>query len=597
MYLVIDNYDSFTYNIVQYLAELTDEAVRVFRNDAVTIDDIRSMHPDGIIISPGPGRPEDAGISVEAVREFAGKIPILGVCLGHQAIAYAYGCPIVRSRHIMHGKLDTVSTDGRGLFRSIPRKTVFTRYHSLAADRTALTDHPELEVTARAADGEIMGIRHRVHTVEGVQFHPESIASEEGKKVLKNFLNYSREPFDVSFYLNRVIGGGSLERKDAADFMDELTEGNLNNSQIAAFLTALNAKGFTAEEIAGCAEILRRKRVPFVSDRPLLDTCGTGGDGLGTFNFSSCAALVCAACGASVAKHGNRAVSSKSGSADFYQSLGISISLKPERAQELLQQTSFAFLFAPHYHSAMRFAGPVRKELGMKTIMNVLGPLANPGESEYQMLGVYDKALMERIAEAGAALGMKRVMTVHGEDGEDEMSVTGPTFCCLITTDAGKASGSIEAAGKIKTAGTAEKAGTAETSKEFFTIAPEDFGLRRFPAEAVRGGSPEENAAVARLIFGYTVEETLIAAGADPDDADGLAGFVRELNDEVLQAVKTSVILNSGAALFVAEAAESIAEGVKLAQKALENGEVRRKMEQISAVSQKLAAAAVTAEG
>jgi anthranilate synthase/phosphoribosyltransferase len=291
-----------------------------------------------------------------------------------------------------------------------------------------------------------------------------------------------------------------------------------------------------------------------------------------------------------VAKHGNRAVSSKSGSADFYQSLGISISLKPVQAQELLQQTSFAFLFAPHYHSAMRFAGPVRKELGMKTIMNVLGPLANPGESEYQMLGVYDKALMERIAAAGTALGMKRVMTVHGEDGEDEMSVTGPTSCCLITTDAGKAAGGKEAAdGKEpadggETMDGGEKAGKAEISKEFFTAAPEDFGLRRFPAEAIRGGSPEENAAVARLIFGYSIEETLTAAGADPDDA-------------VLQAVKTSVVLNGGAALFVAEAAESIAEGVKLAQNALESGEVRRKMEQISAVSQKLAAAAVTAEG
>ena len=159
MYVIIDNYDSFTHNLYQYLCELSGAPVKVFRNDKITVDELAAMEPAGIIISPGPGRPEEAGISVEVIRRFAGTIPLLGVCLGHQAIGCAYGAQVVQAHRVVHGKTDDISLDGKGLFRGLPRSAKFTRYHSLALDAAALP--PELEVTARSGDGEIMGVRHR----------------------------------------------------------------------------------------------------------------------------------------------------------------------------------------------------------------------------------------------------------------------------------------------------------------------------------------------------------------------------------------------------------------------------------------------------
>lgn len=185
MILMLDNYDSFTWNLVQYLGEL-GAGVKVVRNDQVSLDDIESLTPEGIVISPGPCTPSEAGISVPLVRRFAGKVPLLGVCLGHQAIGQAFGARIVRAQRVMHGKLSSVVHDGRGVFAGIPSPFAATRYHSLAIERASLP--PELDVTATSEDGEIMAVRHRELAVEGVQFHPEAILTEHGKRVLANFL-------------------------------------------------------------------------------------------------------------------------------------------------------------------------------------------------------------------------------------------------------------------------------------------------------------------------------------------------------------------------------------------------------------------------
>ena len=185
MLLMIDNYDSFTYNLVQYLGELGAD-VRVARNDAITLDEIETLAPTGIVISPGPCTPNEAGISVPLIRRFAGEIPILGVCLGHQAIGQAFGGRIVRSERVMHGKLSPIAHDSEGVFAGLPSPFRATRYHSLAIDRATLP--PMLAVTATADDGEIMGVRHREFAVEGVQFHPEAILTEHGKRLLDNFL-------------------------------------------------------------------------------------------------------------------------------------------------------------------------------------------------------------------------------------------------------------------------------------------------------------------------------------------------------------------------------------------------------------------------
>ena len=192
MLLMIDNYDSFTYNLVQYLGELGAD-VRVARNDAITLDEIETLAPAGIVISPGPCTPNEAGISVPLIRRFAGEIPILGVCLGHQSIGQAFGGRIVRSERVMHGKLSPIAHDGQGVFAGLPSPFRATRYHSLAIDRATLP--PMLAVTAIAEDGEIMGVRHRELAVEGVQFHPEAILTEHGKRLLDNFLRArEREP-------------------------------------------------------------------------------------------------------------------------------------------------------------------------------------------------------------------------------------------------------------------------------------------------------------------------------------------------------------------------------------------------------------------
>ena len=188
MLLMIDNYDSFTYNLVQYLGELGAD-VRVVRNDAITLDEVAALKPAQIVVSPGPCTPSEAGISVPLIQRFAGQIPILGVCLGHQSIGQAFGGRIVRAQHVMHGKVSPITHDGRGVFAGLPSPFIATRYHSLAIEPSSLP--PTLEVSARADDGEIMGVRHRTSAVEGVQFHPEALLTEHGMRLLANFLRMS----------------------------------------------------------------------------------------------------------------------------------------------------------------------------------------------------------------------------------------------------------------------------------------------------------------------------------------------------------------------------------------------------------------------
>jgi anthranilate synthase/phosphoribosyltransferase len=535
MILIIDNYDSFTYNLYQYLCELAGEEVRVVRNDRISLQEVEELAPSRLVLSPGPGRPEEAGITLEAVRRFAGRIPILGVCLGHQAIAQAFGARIVQARRIVHGKTEQVNLDGRGLFRGIPLPATVTRYHSLVVDPESVPE--ELEVTATSLDGEIMGLRHRQHAVEGVQFHPESVGTPLGKRLLANFLAYKREPFPAAQLLARVLSRVDLSFLEMEEFMEELTDGNLNGSQIAGFLVGLNAKGYSPREIAGAVSVLRRKKTPFRASGPLLDTCGTGGDGIGTFNISSLAALTAAACGARVAKHGNRAVSSASGSADFFQALGLPTELPPTQAERLLEATGFAFLFAPLYHPAMRHAAQVRRELGMKTILNLVGPLANPAEARFQLIGVFAEGLCRPVAEAAGLLGVERAMVVHGLDGQDEISVTGPTR--VLSLEAGQIRESL--------------------------FEPSSLGLEAYPLEALRVDSVAGNAEIARRL---------------------LAG------EEEPAAIRHAVLLNAGAALAVAGLAGGIEEGYRRAREALEGGEVRAKLEQILAAASELAAVA-----
>jgi anthranilate synthase/phosphoribosyltransferase len=529
--IIIDHFDSFTYNLAQMLRSVVADEVRVVRSDAFAVGDFDGADVDGIILSPGPGRPEEYPASIELALRHAGRKPILGVCLGHEIIVAAFGGVIRKARRVMHGKTDEMLLDGRGCFRNIPSPSSFMRYHSLIAD-------PELPSCLEAcawsrADGDVMAVRHREYQIEGVQFHPESVGSESGRKVVENFFNYRREPFPTRQTLSRLLAGESIGRDAARAFMLEAAEGNLTDAQTAGFLCAFEAKGATAEEIAGCASVLAEKCVPFVANVPTLDIVGIGGDNKGSFNLSSMASLVAAACGQAVAKHGGRAVSSFCGSADFFAELGYPLALPPRAAERLLEKTGFAFLFAPVYHSAMKHATTARRQLAVRTLMNLLGPLTNPAKARYQLLGVPDVGLLHPMADAAMLLGTGRVMTIRSEDGMDEISCAAPTRCVLAENG----------------------------ERREFVFDPAEAGVTGRLSDSLKGGTAEDNAAIARRLL-------------DGDEAEG---------------VMDAVCLNAGAGLFVAERAGDIADGFRQAKAAFADGRVKRTLAEIIAAANELA--------
>lgn len=534
MIAFIDNKDSFTFNIVQSLERVSGDCVKVFRSEEASVEEIDAEKPSHIIIGPGPGTPQEAGISIEAIKHFAGKIPILGICLGHQAIGAAFGANIVGAKYIRHGIVEEIKTDGRGIFRNIGPKGNFTRYHSLVVEEKSLP--PDFEISARAKDGDIMGIRHKSMVIEGVQFHPESIASEKGDALFKAFLNYSRENISHVLILNQLIDQKKpLSREQTANFISELTDGTMDEKIASSVLTAMASRGLpTADEMSGAAQVMLAKKTKFpLESQGLAEIVGTGGDGKGSFNISSMSALVASSCGQAMAKHGNRAVSSKSGAADFFEALGINIMAKPEKTAELIKKTGFGFLMAPVYHSAMRFAAPIRKALGIKTIFNVLGPLLNPANAEFEVLGVYSKELLKDYAHAAKSLGAKRVMVVNSVDGYDEISP------CAITN-----------VYQIDEKG----------NENQYMIDPANFGITDADENELYGGNGMDNAKLALEV----------------------------LNGGGRKTIRYAVGLNAGAVLYLCGKARTLKDGYKMALDALDSGKAMAKLKEIQKASEEL---------
>ena len=539
MIAFIDNKDSFTFNIVQSLERVSGQKVQVFRSEESSVAEIEAAKPTHLIVGPGPGTPEEAGISIEAIRYFAGKLPILGICLGHQAIGAAFGARIVGAKYIRHGIVEEIKTDGRGIFRNIGLKGNFTRYHSLVVQESSLSK--DFEVSARAKDGDVMGIRHKEFVIEGVQFHPESIASEKGDALFKAFLNYSRENISSVLILNQLIDQKKpLTREQTAAFISELTDGTMDEKVASSVLTAMAARGLpTAEEMGGAAQVMLAKKTRFPLEKVmdgydsgtgLAEIVGTGGDGKGSFNISS---MVAASCGQKMAKHGNRAVSSKSGAADFFEALGINIMASPDKTAELIHKTGFGFLMAPVYHSAMRFAAPIRKALGIKTIFNVLGPLLNPASAEYEVLGVYSKELLRDYARAAKSLGAKRVMVINSEDGYDEISPCAPTHVYQID----------------------EKG-----NENQYVIDPKNFGITNADENELYGGNGSDNAKIALDV----------------------------LNGKGRQTIRYAVGLNAGAVLYLCGKARTLKDGYAMAIEAIDSGKALAKLKEIQQVSTEL---------
>lgn len=328
--------------------------------------------------------------------------------------------------------------------------------------------------------------------------------------------------------IEKISNKGDLTYSEAYTVMNEIMSGETTPTQNAAFLASLSTKSTKAEtidEISGCAAAMREHATPVKHEgMEVLEIVGTGGDGAHSFNISTTAAFVIAASGIKVAKHGNRAASSLSGTADCQEALGANINQDPAQAEDLLKRVGMCFFFAQKYHSAMKYVGAIRRELGFRTVFNILGPLTNPAKPEYFVLGVYDEYLVEPLAKVLDKLGVKRAFVVYGQEKLDEISAVGPTTVCEL------------------------KDGYYRTT----VIRPEDFGLSSGEKEELVGGTPQENAEITRGILNGSIRDTK----------------------------RNAVVLNAGAGIFIGGKADSFEEGVRMAEELIDNGAAYRKMEQ-----------------
>lgn len=431
--LVIDNYDSFTFNLVNYFKRAGAHEVVVARNDEMRVEDIIPAGFTHVVISPGPGSPDDAGISMQAIKEISGKLPILGVCLGLQSIVQAFGGHIIHASSVMHGKIDTVMHDGKYIFRTFTGPLAVARYHSLAAQNYSIPDC--LEITARSLDGEIMGVRHKEYAVEGVQFHPESVGTPEGMEMIRNFLNDARARFSIKECLQLLSQERRLGRDRALFVAQEISNAVLKETQTAALLMGITARGITEDELEGFAQTFYAKadrvQLEAAAAEKTIDIVGTGGDSLKTCNISTLASLTLGAMlhgkGYAIAKHGNRSVSSSSGSSDVLSALGYPVDAPKEAMVSAIAQSGFGFFFAPRYHPAFKNVASIRKDLGAPTILNYLGPIINPTNLKIQLIGVSKQHMCEAVLKTALRLGRARVWVVRGEDDMDEVSVCAPS--------------------------------------------------------------------------------------------------------------------------------------------------------------------------
>lgn len=444
MILMIDNYDSFTYNLVQMLRALGAE-MEVVRNDEIDVAGIAAMSPQAIVLSPGPGNPDSAGVTLAAIKAFAGKVPMLGICLGHQSIAQAFGGRIVRAKRLMHGKTSRIRHDGKGLFAGLDQGFAAMRYHSLAVERESLPDC--LEVSAESEDGEIMGLRHKTLPIESLQYHPESIGTPQGVRQLANFLEIAtgvrtRRTLPQSVrkaVIARALDGASPTEAEAEGFFASILSGEVGEPELAAFLTAIARNPVTAGELAGAARAMSAAAVKVdLGGIDPVDIVGTGGDGSNSFNVSTTAAFIAAGAGVTIAKHGNIASTSLCGSADVLRELGLNLSAGPDQMAECVKRVGVGFLFCRNLHPAMKFAASVRRTLGFRTVFNLLGPLTNPAGAKRHVIGVPHDKLAVTLAEALARLGSTRAMVISGAGGLDEISPEGFTFVSSLANGAVK---------------------------------------------------------------------------------------------------------------------------------------------------------------
>lgn len=536
MILMIDNYDSFVFNVEQYLKEMTDDEVITVRNDAITIDDIKKMNPSKIIFSPGPKHPKDSGICLEILNntDELGNIPILGICLGHQAIGMNFGGEIKRLENPLHGKTSeiTVLSENSVLFKNLPKKFKVMRYHSLYVD-----DIPEdLEVTAKSEDGVAMAVEHKSKNIFGIQFHPESIFTEYGKNMIRNFLNIKVSEtlqnnensknikekgnfIDMNKYLKKLQENIALTDTDFREICKIIDSKNYDIVQLGALLVLISEKSLYPESLTAFVKNILEYSTTFEDDSDMIDVCGTGGDGFKTINISTAVAFILGAMGVNVAKHGNRAISSKSGSSDVLDKLGVPLENSLANQIEKLHIKNLAFFHAPFFHKLVGEVREVRSRLGIRTVFNILGPLLHPNTKlKYQLVGLYHEPVHRLYAETLQLLGRKHALAVRGNDGLDEITICDDTKI-------------IEVKG--------------EQILEY-TISPESFGFKRAFHSEIEGGTPEENAEI----------------------------LVKILKGEEKSAKFDIVVLNAMFALYTADVVDHPAKAKDMILEAIESGKV-----------------------
>lgn len=533
MILLIDNYDSFVFNVEQYLRELTDEEVRCIRNDKITLDEIRRLNPSKIVLSPGPKHPQDSGICLEILRSDI-AVPILGICLGHQAIGLVYGAKIKRLEKPYHGKTSLIQVNHKEpLFTGLPDEFEVMRYHSLYVDELP----SNLQASAVSEDGVVMALSARDRPIFGIQFHPESYFTQYGKKIIENFINYeaapaaevAKEPKEPKIrplkpFLIKLQENERLDDRDFEQICEIIASKEYEITQLAALLVLISEKSLYPQSLASLAKNILKYSQTYRDPSPMIDLCGTGGDGFKTINISTTVAFILASLGVKVAKHGNKAVSSKSGSSDVLEILGVHSSNSLLRQRELLNDKNLAFFHAPFFHPLVGEVREVRQRLGIRTVFNVLGPLLNPNLAlKNQLVGVYHKPVLRLYAETLQLLGRERALVVRGEDGLDEISLCDETRVVELR------------GGQISE----------------YSITPEQFGFKRAFHSEIEGGTPEQNAEILKQI----------------------------LKGEISGPKFDVVVLNAMFALYAAGVADSPAQAKELILDAIKSGKVYRYFE------------------
>ncbi|WP_103612254.1 anthranilate phosphoribosyltransferase [Campylobacter concisus] len=520
MILLIDNYDSFVFNVEQYVKELTNEEVRCVRNDKITLEEIKKLNPSKIILSPGPKHPKDSGVCLEILQANLG-VPVLGICLGHQAIGFSFGAKIKRLDDPLHGKTSFIEVKNKEpLFDGLPERFEVMRYHSLYVDELPAS----LSADAVSDDGVVMALSVKDKPIFGIQFHPESYFTQYGKKIVENFVNYKakeeiKEPKIRSLkpYLIKLQENIPLDDSDFEQICEIIASKEYEIVQLSALLVLISEKSLYPKSLAALAKNILKYSQTYRDDTPMIDLCGTGGDGFKTINISTTVAFILASLGIKVAKHGNKAVSSKSGSSDVLEILGVKSEKSLAKQRENLASKNLAFFHAPFFHPLVGEVREVRQRLGIRTVFNVLGPLLNPNLNlTNQLVGVYHKPVLKLYAQTLKILGRKHALVVRGDDGLDEITLCSETSVVELKN------------GEIFE----------------YSITPEQFGFKRALHSDIEGGTPEENA------------KTLI----------------RTLKGEEQGAKFDIVVFNAMFALYAADGAKSPDEAKKMVLEAINSG-------------------------